>query len=224
MEVKLHRDHQNPEKSTDDPSRGVFLEKAPRNDREKGRMPALHNPVVGRRSRGRYRQGSSEPSSPTKAQPEPLGMEPIEPEIKRTLVVPKQAAPDQAAKWGSHSKNKDNEVFHQLMEKACRGICQEGPSESTPREQANNSREYRDYNSDYNREYNRKYSDPQGHTSRRERDRQSRSKTWQQKQRPRWQAGSVILGAQTTQEPQPRERRPGSNQGRRVTPPLPLTT
>ena len=166
-------------KSTDDPSRGVFLEKAPRNDREKGRMPALHNPVVGRRSRGRYRQGSSEPSSPTKAQPEPLGMEPIEPEIKRTLVVPKQAAPDQAAKWGSHSKNKDNE-FSPFNGEGMSREMPGGPSESTPREQANNSREYRDYNRDYNREYNReynrKYSDPQGHTSRRERDRQSRSR------------------------------------------------
>ena len=153
-------------KSTEDPSRGVFIEKAPRNDREKGRMPALHMPVVGRRSRGRYRQGSTEPPSPTKnTQPD---LEEPDLEIKRTLVVPNKTGQDQGPKWGIHTRNPDNEVSPVNGEGMSRDI-QRGPAESTPREQVNNNR-------DYNRDYSKHYSDPQGHTSRRERDRQSRSR------------------------------------------------
>ena len=152
-------------RSAGDQSQGVYLEKAPRNEREKGRLPALHMPVVGRRSRGRYRQGNGEPSSPTKTtkteQPEP---EEPDLEVKRTLIAPNKGGKDSGPKWGSHSMSKNNGSPD--------GMNVQGPTESTPKDYPNSSREY--YSS-RDRDY-KQYSDPQGHTSRRERDRQSRSR------------------------------------------------
>ena len=154
-------------KATGNASQGIVLEKsqsAP--DRERYRLPALHMPNMIRRSRGRNKPGSNEPSSPTKvAKPIKVDLEEPDLEVKRTLIVPQKESGD--PKWGSHNR-KANDVSSAPTDKMSH---MQGPKESTPKEAVNSSRE-----GNSSREYSREFSDPQGHTSRRERDRQSRAR------------------------------------------------
>ncbi len=152
------------------PSQGVLLEKpkTQASERDRMRLPALQMPNVIKRARGRKSKGSnSDPSSPTEAaEPADIALEQPDLQVKRTLIVPNKE--HQAAKWGTHGRQaKEADLSPVSGENGAR--FPPGPKESTPHEAANSSRE-----GNSSRDYQREFSDPLGHTSRRERERQSR--------------------------------------------------